>query len=137
MSARALMAGIAALFLATGTAHVEPLPNIFLGRWCQFMVDSLYRTIETQEEWETCLDGNAYMEITHDGWTRPEEDCKFISIEDTGEKSPTNTQPREDDWVPVMLITANCYAEGNVREIQIIFYYGKGGFLSLNGVPLY
>jgi len=29
-----LLSGIAALLLATGTAHADPLPNIYLGRWC-------------------------------------------------------------------------------------------------------
>src|SRR5262249_2872129 len=120
---------IAALFLATGTAHADPLPNIYLGRWCH-SGNGLYGMVKTEKEWEACRDGDGYMEIKRYGWARHEEDCKFVSVKYTGEKTPASTKPTKKDWIPVVRITARCVGEDATWKSRITFKYVKGGMLS-------
>lgn|SRR5262249_10302789 len=126
-----LLAGITALFLATGMAHADPLPNIFLGRWCHNDNDFLYHTVKTNEEWKTCQDNDGQMEINRHGFERYEESCRFVSIKYTGEKMPMSTKPRKEDWVPVVRITARCYVEGINGKAQIILRYIKEGAMTI------
>src|SRR5262245_28097664 len=117
MNSRALITGCAALLLATGAARADPLPDIYLGRWClsensHHYDVGIYRMIGTEEEWKTCQDRDANLEIKRSGWERYEDSCKFISIKYTGEKMPVSTKPRKEDWIPVVRIIARCYVEG-------------------------
>jgi hypothetical protein len=127
------LTGIAALFLATGTAHADPLPDVYLGRWCLWSGDpvEMYGSISTEKEWEACRDRDRHMEITQRSLTRYEDSCKFVSIKYTGEKTPMSTKPKKEDWVPVVRITARCYAEGRTGKEQITLRYIKGGGLAL------
>src|SRR5262249_55289128 len=131
-----LLISIAALLLATGTAHAAPLPNMFLGRWCYshgyYNWVTEEEDVTKEEAWEKCRGGDGYLEITRRGWTRHEEDCKFISIKYTGEKSPTNTQPSKDDWVPIVRVTARCSGEGPIWKIRVTFRYVKGAGILLS-----
>jgi hypothetical protein len=135
-----LLTGIATLFLATGTANADPLPNIFLGRWCHSDggalegSTNLYLKIEAEREWEVCRDGDKYMEITRHGWKRIEEDCKFISVKHTGEKTPVSTKPKKEDWVPVVRITARCHFEDGTAKVRVTFRYVKVGVLLLDEI---
>jgi hypothetical protein len=121
-----LLTSIAALFLATGTVHADPLPDIYLGRWCYH--NGGYGMVKTEKEWEACLGGDGYMEIKRYGLARHEEDCKFISVKYTGEKTPASTKPTKEDWIPVVRITARCVGEdATAWKSRITFKYVKGG----------
>jgi hypothetical protein len=122
----------AALLAATAPANADPLPNGYLGRWC-FNGNS-YEAVDGKD-WETCLDGDGYMEIKRNGWIGHEENCKFISIKDTREKIP-----REDDvgrdiwkgaWRPVLHITARCAGEGTTWKLRMTFKWLRGGGFSI------
>ena len=131
-----LLTGIAALFLATGTAHVDPLPNIYLGRWCLDNKNSddrgsVYGAVYTEKEWEACQARDGHMEINRSGFERYEDSCKFVSVKYTGEKMPLSTKPRKEDWVPAVRIFAHCYVEGMTYKGRIILRYVKGGGLLL------
>jgi hypothetical protein len=134
-----LLTGIAVLLLATATARADPLPDSYVGRWC--WNGNFYEMVRTEEE---CHHDDPYMEITRHGWTRHwtghDDSCKFVSIRYTGEKMPMSTQPREEDWVPVVRIFARCYVKeaGGViiltfRE-RITFRYLKGAWLSIDEI---
>src|SRR5215470_17135082 len=116
-----LLASIAALLLATGAAHADPLPNIYLGHWCLDNKNSdergsFYGAVTTEKEWEACQARDGHMEIKYSGFERYEDSCKFVSVKHTGEKTPLSTKPRKEDWVPVVRIFARCYVEGRTYK---------------------
>jgi len=78
------------------------------------------------------------MEIKRSGLERNDISCKFISVKYTGEETPFSTQPRKQDWVPVVRVFARCHAQGGIVKIRITFRYQKGGVLLLpNPVNFY
>jgi hypothetical protein len=64
-----LLAGVAVLFLATGTAHAAEIPKQYRGLWCQ----TKWNTI-----WKRCPDGE--LEIARRGWGMEDEDCALTAI---------------------------------------------------------
>jgi hypothetical protein len=73
--------------------------SIYLGRWCQDGDTAL--RVMTEKEWNECRDGDGYIEIRRDGYSMHEQECRYVSIKHTGEKWPTSTKPRKEDWIPV------------------------------------
>ena len=129
----AIIAGCVALsLLSAGTAHADPLPNIYLGRWCLDNKNSDDRgSVYTEKEWEACQARDGHMEINRSGFERYEDSCKFVSVKYTGEKMPLSTKPRKEDWVPAVRIFAHCYVEGMTYKGRIILRYVKGEGLLL------
>jgi hypothetical protein len=117
---RLLLATVAVLVLIAGTAKADPLPNVYLGRWC-----FIYETVLIRKE---CHNDGA-VEIRRDGYSMHEQECKYASIKYTGEKSPASTKPRKEDWIPVVRIVAHCKGEGETWKEQRELRYYKGDLI--------
>jgi hypothetical protein len=91
-----LLAGIAALFLATGTAHADsgtrfplpsvPLPQEMIGTWCMDEEANDQANRETGEnvsyytKREECLELEITLTIRPDGWSEIWDNCPFTKI---------------------------------------------------------
>jgi hypothetical protein len=60
---KTLLTGIAALFLATGTAHAVEIPKQYRGVWCHTRWDTIY---------ERCSDPDQGLEIKKTSWVTGE-----------------------------------------------------------------
>jgi hypothetical protein len=84
---KALLTGIAALFLATGTAHAtERLPEVMLGHWCwveggdeQNWTQQIFARVPP----EGCHGGDNLIRIDQNG-IEDEGSCTFGKIEQSG-----------------------------------------------------
>jgi hypothetical protein len=137
MNMKRLLLIATALLALTGSASADPLPDGYLGRWCANGAHGdgiTYEAVDGKEEWETCLDGDGYMEIKRNGWAGHEEDCKFISIKATREKIPREDIDGRDVWKgawrPVLHITARCTGEGTTWTLRTTFGWLRGGGFS-------
>jgi hypothetical protein len=119
------LAGVAVLFLATGTAHAdEKLPEQMLGRWCQASLHSETRMLYYRPSFagrEYCTDFDDGITFSQSGFSddRPIDQCdeyvfdKIERIQDGYlvsahcEKAPKTYDPDKDDL-------------GGTQQLQII-----------------
>jgi hypothetical protein len=66
---KALLSGIAALFLATGTAHAVEIPKQYRGAWCETKWQTIYKR---------CPDADFEVKRTY--WTTVESTCNVLSV---------------------------------------------------------
>ena len=110
-----LLAGVAVLLLATGTAHTsEQLPKQMLGRWCEASLHSEARKLYYRPSFagrEYCTDFDDGITLSQTGFSddRPIDQCDeyvFDKIERTKdgylvsahcEKAPKTYDPNKDD----------------------------------------
>jgi hypothetical protein len=99
MSTCALLAGIAALFLATGAAHAVEIPKQYRGVWCGTKWETIH---------ERCPPSDYAIEINRTNWTREQSTCTLSAIHKSkygghrllGKCRPTDSEPsRMDDEV--------------------------------------
>jgi hypothetical protein len=64
-----LLTGIAALLLATGTAHAVEIPKQYRGAWCDTKWPTIYKRCS-----------GADFEITRTYWTTVESTCTVLAI---------------------------------------------------------
>src|SRR5262245_27407362 len=98
--ARWFIAGIAALFLATGAAHADTLPSKMLGNWCQ---------VTTQEHRQTYARGACNgINLRRDGYETGEDyGCDFKRIK----RLPNGSY----------FIRAECGGEGYIANEDMVF----------------
>jgi hypothetical protein len=68
-----LITGIAALFLATGTAHAVEIPKQYRGDWCQTKWQTVYK-----RGLKDC--SGAELEIRRTYWNTVESTCNVLSV---------------------------------------------------------
>jgi hypothetical protein len=116
MIIRHIATGIAALFLATGTAHAydAELPHQMFGAWCQTNNLALNRALPNNEFYSKCENG--YLFIFDKGLKyKAGGSCEFASIK----------FDRREDAYDVFVVRANCKgivdAQGNPYLYSEIF----------------
>jgi hypothetical protein len=119
---RFFIAGIAALFLTTGTAHAANVkfklgPEV-LGTWC------------TNDNGGDFYDGHCAEDDTHnwvtikrDGWYGTESDCKIIGGKIIGRRSAETKTGRTN---PVYKLKMSCYVEGFTSRETFTIGAAKG-----------
>jgi hypothetical protein len=70
MNPAIFIAGIAALFLATGTAHVVEIPKQYRGEWCATKWKTIYKR---------CRSADAFS-VLRDAWGVDDESCTLTAI---------------------------------------------------------
>jgi hypothetical protein len=119
---RTFLSGIAALFLATGTALAAPLRlgGDVLGTWCSNDNDDLFGrcTEDDTHNWVT---------VTADGWYGIESSCKIINGKIIGRRSAETKTGRTN---PIYKLKLRCYTE--VWSIETHTIVAFKGFLQLH-----
>src|SRR5262249_44785227 len=64
-----LLAGIAALLLAIGTAHAAEIPKQYHGEWCSTKWDTIYKR---------CAQGDLIIDRT--GWGWEDNSCEVLTV---------------------------------------------------------
>ena len=78
---------------------------------------------------DTCKSSDGYLEIKRDRWIAHEEDCKFIAVKHTGEKTAASTKPRPRDMIPEVRIDLRCKGNNSNSEpwnMRVIVFYQRG-----------
>jgi hypothetical protein len=70
MKTCAFIASVAALFLATGTAHVVEIPKQYRGEWCATKWKTIYKR---------CRSADAFS-VLRDAWGVDDESCTLTAI---------------------------------------------------------
>jgi hypothetical protein len=70
MITRALITGVAALLLATGTAHAAEIPKQYHGAWCQTKWKTIYKRCRSAD----------FIEIGRTWWGIDDEGCTLSTI---------------------------------------------------------
>jgi hypothetical protein len=78
MMKKMLLSGIAALFLATGTAHADTLPKEMLGHWCQNSTDT--KDFRRVYDRKNCHDSDGRLLVKPNDFEEWESGCDFKNI---------------------------------------------------------
>ena len=104
------------------------LPTIMLGAWCS--VDEAVGHQEMFQRKDLVGDDpdncRTTITLTRDGYDSGEESfCRFVSLRRTGGVSPASTQPRREDWIPIMKGIAHCKGEMVDMRVRFTLEYYK------------
>jgi hypothetical protein len=113
---------VIATLLCVSSAHADPLSEIYLGKWCG--VGKGNYMAASDEEWKECVP-QRYFEIRRDGYSAPQQECKFVSIKH-GKKFAPWTKAKLEEYVPVLHIIARCEWEGEKSIDKFSMVYSKG-----------